>query len=120
MRGMDVGPIPIVDNDETRRVVGIVTDRDLAIQVVADRRNPDVPLEQVMTRQPLVCRNTDDLEIALEIMSDHQVRRVPIVDSHGRLVGIISQADLARRVSSPRTTAEILEEISRPSETASV
>ncbi len=115
MRDQNVGPIPVVENCETKTIVGIVTDRDLTLKIVADGRDLDVPVDELMTRDPLVCRADDDIESALDAMADGKVRRIPVVDHRNGLVGIISQADVAIRVGGLRTTGEIVEEISRPS-----
>ena len=111
----DVGSIPVCESRQSRRLIGIVTDRDLAIQVVADGRDPNTTLlKDVMTREPLCCNPSDDIQSALKSMQSHQVRRIPVVDSDGMLVGIISQADVATRIHQPERTAEVVEEISRP------
>jgi CBS domain-containing protein len=120
MRDQDVGPVPVVDDHEAKRVVGIVTDRDLALKIVAEGRDGNATLEEVMTRHPSSCRATDNLQTALDAMADNQVRRIPVVDNHDRLVGIISQADVATRIGVSRKTAEIVEQISRPNPAASV
>jgi CBS domain-containing protein len=115
MRDENVGPVPVVESCETKKVVGIITDRDLALKIVAERRDPDAPLGEVMTRDPLVCRANDYLQSALDAMADAKVRRIPVIDERDRLVGIISQADVAIRFGIPRTTGQVVEEISMPS-----
>ncbi len=115
MKQEDVGAIPIVDTPQSKMLLGIVTDRDLALNVVAEGRDShSVKIEEVMTRNPVTCREGDDVNNAMEAMADHQIRRIPVVDQHNRMVGIISQADLATRVDKPQKTAEVLEEISQP------
>ena len=114
MKSEDVGPIPIVSDRETKMLKGIVTDRDLVLKVVAEARDPKTTrLEEVMTTVVATCRADDDADEALGLMEQHQVRRIPIVDGDGRLVGIISQADVATRVDEPKKTAEVVEEISK-------
>jgi CBS domain-containing protein len=109
----NVGPIPVVENERTKKLVDIVTDRDLALKVVADGRDPKVTkVEEVMTREVVTCRPEDDLQRALDAMSEHQLRRVPVVDDGNKLVGIIAQADVATRVNQPQKTAETVEGIS--------
>lgn len=115
MRDKNVGPVPVVESCETKTIVGIITDRDLALKIVADGRDVDAPLGELMTRDPLVCRADDNVESALDAMVDARVRRIPVVDDRDRLVGIISQADVATRIGVPRKTGEVVEEISRPS-----
>jgi CBS domain-containing protein len=93
MRDHDCGAVPIVDDG---CVVGIVTDRDLAIRALADGRGADTKAGEVMTASPCCCSGDDDIRDVEKIMADNQVRRVPIVDADGCCLGIISQADLAR------------------------
>jgi uncharacterized membrane protein/CBS domain-containing protein len=115
MRRQDVGPIPVVDNHQNRRLLGIVTDRDLALKVVAEGRDPrSTTVESVMTRNPITVHPESDLQRVLKLMVDHQVRRIPVVDDQGRLRGIIAQADIATRVEAPRQTAAVIEQISQP------
>lgn len=114
MKSQDVGPIPIVDDDRSRTLIGIVTDRDLAIRVVAAGLNPRMTLvQEVMTSGAIACRQDDDVRNALRAMEEYQLRRIPVVDDSGRLVGIIAQADIATRINEPEKTAEVVEEISR-------
>ena len=115
MKSNHVGPIPVIDRDG--KLVGIVTDRDLAIKVVAEDRTPrDTKIADVMSRDPFTCGPNDDVEQVIQTMEEHQVRRIPIVDEECCLVGIVSQADVATRIHEPEKTAEAVEEISRPSE----
>ena len=116
MKESDVGPIPVVEDGQTKRLVGIVTDRDLALKVVAEGRDPNaVKVEEVMTREPVTCRAEDDLQKAVGLMAERQLRRIPVVDEAGRVVGIIAQADVATRTEAPEKTAGVVEEISKPS-----
>jgi CBS domain-containing protein len=115
MRNEDVGSIPIVDNPESRRLVGIVTDRDIAMRVVADGRDPkSVTADEIMSRDLQTCQPETNLEDALNAMERHQIRRIPVVEGDRRLVGIIAQADIARRVGQAEKTAELVEEVSKP------
>jgi CBS domain-containing protein len=114
MRAEDVGPVPVVADHQSKSLVGIVTDRDLAIKVVADGRDPkSTRVSEVMTTGVATCRREDDLQRALSLMEQHRVRRIPIVDEGRRIVGIIAQADVATRVEAPQETAEVVEEVSR-------
>jgi CBS domain-containing protein len=111
----DVGSIPVCESAQSRKIVGIVTDRDLALEVVAQSRDAsETRVQEVMTSKPYVCHPDDDLQKVLDTMQRKQVRRVPVVDDNGRLVGIIAQADIATRSGEPEKTAEVVEEISRP------
>ena len=114
MKKEDIGPVLIVDNEQTKTLVGIVTDRDLALKVVAEGRDPQTTkVEGVMTRKLVTCRADDDVENAMKAMAQYQLRRIPVVDDNNRLVGIISQADVATRVDEPEKTAEVVKEISQ-------
>jgi CBS domain-containing protein len=113
MKMEDIGPVLIVDNEESKRLVSIVTDRDLALKVVAEGRDPHTTkVEEVMTRKLITCRPDDDVESAMKAMAQYQLRRIPVVEDDNRLVGIISQADVATRVDEPEKTAEVVREIS--------
>lgn len=115
MRTEDIGAVLVVDSYQSRKLIGIVTDRDLALRVIGARRNPnDTRIGDVMTLNLITCQPTDDLEVALEAMAHHQIRRIPTVDRHGQLLGIISQADLATRLHDPQKAANVLQEISQP------
>jgi CBS domain-containing protein len=114
MRREHIGPVPVVSDERTKEIIGIVTDRDLAIKVVAESRDPNrTTLGDVMTHTIVVCREDDDLSSAIAAMEEYQIRRIPVIDDNGRLVGVISQADVARRVHEPGTTGVMIEEISR-------
>jgi len=109
-----LGPIPVVDDQRTGRLVGIVTDRDLALKVVAQGRDPkNTRIKEVMTRKPVACRAEKDIEECLALMEKHQVRRIPIVDDGNRIIGIIAQADIATRLGRPEKTAELVEVVSQ-------
>ena len=113
MKKEDIGPVPIVDNEQSKKLVGIVTDRDLALKVVGEGRDPSTTrVEDVMTRKLVTCRPDDDVDSAMKAMAQYQLRRIPVVDDNMRLVGIISQADVATRVDEPEKTAEVVREIS--------
>jgi len=115
MKSEDVGAVPVVEHD--RRLVGIVTDRDLALEIVAAGRDPERTIvETVMTHNPVVCNAGDDVEAVLGAMGEHRVRRVPVVDDKGRIVGIVAQADVAMRIGEAIETAEVVEEISEPND----
>jgi CBS domain-containing protein len=115
MKNEDIGPVLIVDESNNgKRLVGIVTDRDLALKVVGEGRDPNsTRVEDVMTGSLVTCRADDDVENAMRAMAQNQLRRIPVVDDSGQLVGIISQADVATRLNEPQSTAEVVKEISR-------
>ncbi len=114
MKVGNVGSIPVVENENERKLVGIVTDRDLALHIVAEGRDPkSTKVAAVMTGNVVTCLAEDDLQKALDAMAEHQLRRLPVVDGEKRLVGIIAQADVATRAHQPEKTAELVKEISQ-------
>jgi CBS domain-containing protein len=114
MKAQDVGAMPVVETHEDRLLVGIVTDRDLALKVVAEGRDPrKTKVEDVMSSKMVVCKVDEDWQIALDAMTMHQLRRMPVVDNQGRIVGIIAQADVATRIERPEITGKVVEGISR-------
>ena len=118
MRDRDCGVVPIVD--DSGRVVGIVTDRDLAVRAIAEGRSAETRLSDLMTASPASCGQDDDLRDVEQRMAELQVRRIPIVDAGGRCLGIISQADIARAASiddgvvTGDEVALVVEQISQP------
>lgn len=110
MRDEDVGPIPIVENNQC---AGILTDRDIVLRVVAEGRDPAATtVGDVASRDLITIDPEQTLDEAARLMAQHQVRRLPVCEEDGNLVGIIAQADLA--LTAPeKTTGEVVEEISR-------
>jgi CBS domain-containing protein len=105
----DVGPVPIVQDG---RLVGIVTDRDIVVRVVAEGRDANVTTVKEIASTDLVTVSPgDDLDEALNLLAQRQVRRLPVVEGE-RLVGIVAQADIAR-LGKDKKTGEVVEEISR-------
>jgi CBS domain-containing protein len=108
MRGEDAGIAPIVDGE---RLVGVVTDRDIAIRVVAEGKDPTTTkVEEIASENLVTVKPGQDLDDALRLMAQHQVRRLPVVED-GKLVGIVAQADVARHADAERT-GKVVEEIS--------
>jgi CBS domain-containing protein len=116
MRDNDCGAIPIVESDTKRRLIAVVTDRDLAVRGFAEGLGPDTPVRQLSTDQPTSAQPDDEIEVVRTVMMQQQVRRVPVVDKNGVLVGIVAQADIARQDSaaSDRDVGQIVEAISEP------
>jgi len=110
MAAGDFGFIPVADGD---RLIGALTDRDIVVRAVASGAGPEARVLDVLSRDALVVRADDDLKVALDLMSSRQIRRLPVVDKDGRLVGVVSLGDLSTRVKE-RYAGEALEEISRP------
>lgn len=106
----DFGFVPVC---EGRRVVGAVTDRDLALRVLARGLPASTPVAEVMTRDVLVVSKDDKVDEVLDAMGDRQIRRFPIVTENEELVGVVSIGDLTRRAKD-RETGDALEQISRP------
>ena len=110
MKEEDVGLAPIVEGD---KLIGMLTDRDIAIRVVAEGRNPDqTKVREVASKQVVTIDPQQDLNEALRIMSKHQVRRLPVVEEDGKLVGVVAQADVARE-GDDMQTGKLVEEISK-------
>lgn len=115
MKSEDVGPIPIVSGNG--KLEGIITDRDIVLKVVAEGKDAKTTkLSEVMTTDVVTCTPDGDIDQTLDLMEDHQIRRIPVVEG-GRLVGIISQADVATRLEEPEKTAELVEDISKAAAT---
>jgi CBS domain-containing protein len=116
MKDNDCGSIPVVDQLETRRLVGTITDRDLVVRGLADNKGPDARIRELMTIEPITAGPDDEVEIIREVMVARQVRRVPVVDENGAVVGIVAQADLAREdgAASDQEVGRIVEAISDP------
>ena len=114
MRQEDAGSLPVIENHQNKKLLGIITDRDIALKVVADKRDVgSTRAQEVMTRNPVTCRADNDLQVALNAMASNQVRRIPVVDEKDQIVGIISQSDVATRVNEPAKTAELVTKISK-------
>jgi CBS domain-containing protein len=116
MKEHDCGSIPVVEKLENRRLVGTLTDRDLAIRGLAAGKGPDTPVRELMTYEPISAAPEDEVEIVREVMTAQQVRRVPVVDEDGAVVGIVAQADLALEegAASDQEVGRIVEAISDP------
>ncbi len=118
MRDTDCGVVPVID--DAGRIVGIVTDRDLAIRAIAAGMSADTEISELMTPSPMTSTADDDLRDVERKMAEFQIRRIPIVDAGGRCLGIISQADIARAAGksdsavSEEEIALVIEQISEP------
>ena len=115
MKREDVGIVPVVEGQSGRRLVGVVTDRDIAIRCIADGKDGTCRVRDVMSTDDLAtCREGDDVDNLMDAMRTEKVRRIPIVDERGSLVGIVSQADVLRKTSDPNRAGETVEQISEP------
>jgi CBS domain-containing protein len=110
MAELDAGVLPVGEND---RLVGMITDRDIAIRAVAQGRGPDAPIREVMTPEVRYCFEDEDVEDVVQNMADIQVRRLPVVDRDKRLVGVVSLADAALKQDAS-LAGEALSDIAEP------
>jgi len=110
MRDEDVGLIPIVESD---RLVGTVTDRDIAVRLVAEGKSPEsTRVADIASRELVTIDPDQDVDEAMRLMSKHQVRRLPVVEEDGKFVGIVAQADIAKHAAAAQT-GEVVEKISK-------
>lgn len=115
MKTENVGMLPVVRDRSSRTLVGVVTDRDIAIRHVAEGHgSPECPVREAMSSGVKTARETDDVDDVMDVMGKEQVRRIPIVDERGDLVGVVAQADIAREASD-RKAERTIEKISEPS-----
>jgi CBS domain-containing protein len=116
MQREDTGILPVVDSEGTKRLVGVVTDRDIAIRVVGEGRGGDTRVSDVMSSSRLATLRPDEsVDDVMNTMAEQQVRRVPIVDERGTLVGIVAQADVVRKARDDKKSERTVEKISEPS-----
>ena len=116
MRDEKAGVVPVIENEQSRKIVGIVTDRDLCMNIVAEGRDArTAQVHECMTTAVVSASPQDALEKATELMRDNQIRRIPVIDEQRRLVGIVSLADVVERAN-VRTgeTHETLKTVSAP------
>jgi CBS domain-containing protein len=114
MKTEDIGPVLVVDNEQSKTLVGIVTDRDLVLKAIAEGLDPKTTkVSDVMSKKLVTCYTDDDVEQAMNAMAQYQLRRIPVAEENMKLVGIISQADVATRLGEPEKTAEVVKEISQ-------
>jgi CBS domain-containing protein len=112
MRSMDVGALPVCDG---RRLLGMVTDRDLTLRILAEGRDPNAtPVQDAMTPDVAYAFEDDDVQRAADIMKERQIRRLPIVDRNKHLVGIVALGDIAT-TGRDQLSGDALEQISQPS-----
>ena len=110
MKQEDVGAVPVVDGE---RLIGVVTDRDIVVRGIADGSDPHaIKAGDIASRDIVTVRPDDDLDEALRLMGQHQVRRLPVVDE-GQLVGVVAQADVAQEAKE-KDVGQLVEEISKP------
>lgn len=117
MRENDCGAIPVCESENPGKVVGMVTDRDLAVRGLANGQGPEDTVRECMSSEVHSCAPDSSVEEVEETMARHQIRRVPIIDADGTLLGIVAQADLALAEDgdvSDEKVGEVVETISHP------
>jgi CBS domain-containing protein len=115
MEREDVGLVPVVENENERRLVGVITDRDIAIRCVAANRDANCRVADVMSSDRLAtCGLDDHVNRAMDAMRTEKVRRIPVVDERGGLLGIVSQADIVRKAHDDSRAERTIEDISEP------
>ena len=110
MADQDIGALPVGEND---RLVGMVTDRDIAVRAVAQGLGPDTKIRQVMSQEVMYCFDDEDLDDVAQNMGDIKVRRMPVLNRDKRLVGIVSISDLAQ-CEDAKQTGQMMADISTP------
>ena len=112
MKTRNIGSLPVCQNG---KLVGTITDRDVTVRATADGRNPDeTPVGDIMSKEVVTVRPDQDLSEAEQLMHDHQVRRLPVVDDDGTLVGYLSMAKIAQNEQDEKVTGRVLKGISEP------
>ena len=116
MKTENIGVVPVVESTGSKRLVGVLTDRDIAIRAVAEGRDgATTSVGHVMTSDVRTSAASDSVEDVMELMGREQVRRIPIVDESGALVGIIAQADIVIEARDDKKAERTVEKISQPS-----
>ena len=111
----DCGAIPVVDDEQSRHLCGMITDRDIAVRGVARGRGAETKVSDLMTNDVECCSAEADIKEVERVMTSRQVRRVPIIDADGELIGIVSQADLAfSNKVDEEELGQVIERISEP------
>lgn len=107
------GEIPVVDSKQSMKPVGVITDRDITCRTVGFGKNPlELRAADAMTKSVVTAKIGDSIDSCIELLERHQIRRLPIVDDGGRIVGILAQADIARKEPAEKT-AEVVREVSQ-------
>ena len=114
MKEHNIGMLPVVESEGSRRLVGVVTDRDITIRHVAEGHLSDCPVREAMTDNVSTAKADENVERVMTLMAQEQVRRIPIVDERGDLVGVVSQADIVLESGDEKKAEQTVEQISRP------
>jgi CBS domain-containing protein len=114
----DCGEIPVVENGQGKKLVGVITDRDIVVRSVARGINPlELSAEDCMTANPVTAKRDLDIEKVCHLMEQNHIRRIPVVDDNGFVVGIVSQADIATSTNESGV-AHLVRDISQASQTS--
>jgi len=114
MCDQNVGSVPVVSDQQSHKLVGMITDRDLCCLVVAEGLDPkSVTIERFMHTSPVTCRDGENLDHCERAMQENQIRRIPVVDGNDAVIGIVAQADLALK-EKPEKVSKTVGEISKP------
>lgn len=120
MKNADTGVVPVLAGEDNPKVVGIITDRDLCLGVVAGGRSPrEVHVKECMTGRVVTCHPEDDVRRVADMMAENQIRRMPVVDKDGGIVGIVSLADISQEDRMESKSGKALRDISEPTGEAS-
>ena len=115
MKDRDVGMLPVVDGDGSTKLVGLITDRDITVRhVAAGHTSADCKVSEAMTSKTTTCPKNADVKDVMKVMGDEQLRRIPVVDEHSNLVGVISQADIVLRLDDAEASDRTIGKISKP------
>ena len=114
MKEHNIGMLPVVESEGSRRLVGVVTDRDITILHVAEGHLSDCPVREAMTDNVSTAKADENIDRVMTLMAQEQVRRIPIVDERGDLVGVVSQADIVLESGDDKKAEQTVEQISRP------
>jgi CBS domain-containing protein len=114
MKEHNIGMLPVVESEGSRRLVGVVTDRDITIRHVAEGHLSDCLVREAMTDNVSTAKADENVDRVMTLMAQEQVRRIPIVDERGDLVGVVSQADIVLEAGDDKKAEQTVEQISRP------
>jgi CBS domain-containing protein len=114
MKERNIGSVPVVTDQQSLRLVGMITDRDLCCSIIASGLDPkSTTIEKFISLEVMACREGENIDSCERLMQQHQIRRIPVVDGEGQLIGIVAQADLALK-DKPEKVSKTVAEISRP------
>ena len=114
LRDQDIGSVPVVMDQSSRKLVVMITDRDLCCSIVAEGLDPaNTKIDRLFSLNPVTCREGENINNCEQLMQEHQIRRIPIVDGEERCIGIVTQADLALKENAEKVSKTVAE-ISKP------